>query len=143
MILPFVIDVDELISGKQRSGVYAGAMTLLRKLVQGALALPAIGFMLQGIGFVPNAQQSPDTLARFFAFFIGVPGTLILLGILAATRFRITPKTHAVLEAELVRLRAGGDPALVAPETRRVCELLSGRPYDSCGLAKPVASHRA
>lgn len=137
MILPFVIDVDELITGRQRSGVYAGAMTLLRKLVQGALALPAIGFMLQGIGFVPNAAQSPETLRRFFAFFIGAPAALIVLGIAAATRFRITPKTHAVLEAELVRLRAGGDPAAVDPATRATCELLSGVPYGRCALARP------
>lgn len=134
MILPFVIDVDELITGRQRSGVYAGAMTLLRKLVQGALALPAIGFMLQGIGFTPGVAQAPETLERFRAFFIGVPATLIVLGLAVSTRFRITPKTHAVLEAELVRLREGGDPRAVEPETRRVCELLSGVAYEKCRL---------
>jgi oligogalacturonide transporter len=137
MILPFVIDVDELITGRQRSGVYAGAMTLMRKLVQGAIALPTIGFMLQGIGFIPNAAQSPATLAKFFTFFIGVPAVLIVLGILSATRFKIDPRTHAVLEAELIRLRAGGNPGAVMPETKRVCELLSGRTYESCLLAKP------
>jgi len=134
MILPFVIDVDELITGRQRSGVYAGAMTLMRKLVQGALALPAIGFMLQGIGFIPNSAQSSETLTKFFAFFIGVPAVLILLGILSATRFRINPKTHAILEAELIRLRAGGDPKAVTPETKKVCELLSGQDYGTCLL---------
>jgi oligogalacturonide transporter len=135
MILPFVIDVDELITGRQRSGVYAGAMTLMRKLVQGAIALPMIGFMLQGIGFIPNSAQSPETLSKFFMFFIGVPAALILLGILSATRFRINPKTHAVLEAELVRLRSGGDPRAVMPDTKRVCELLSGQDYEDCMLA--------
>jgi oligogalacturonide transporter len=135
MILPFVIDVDELITGRQRSGVYAGAMTLMRKLVQGAIALPTIGFMLQGIGFIPNVAQSPETLAKFFTFFIGVPAGLIVLGILAASRFKIDPRTHAILEAELIRLRGGGNPAAVMPETKRVCELLSGRYYEQCMLA--------
>jgi oligogalacturonide transporter len=134
MILPFVIDVDELITGRQRSGVYAGAMTLMRKLVQGAIALPAIGFMLQGIGFIPNSAQSSDTLTKFFTFFIGVPAVLILLGIWSATRFRINPRTHATLEAELIRLRAGGDPKEVLPETKRICELLTGRDYETCLL---------
>jgi oligogalacturonide transporter len=131
-ILPFVIDVDELITGEQRSGVYAGAMTLLRKLVQGLFALPAIGFMLQGIGFVPGAAQSPETLSKFFAFFIGVPGVLILLGIVAATRFRITPRTAAVLRTELQRLRAGGRKEDASPETIATCELLTGRKWSEC-----------
>ena len=134
VILPFVIDVDELMTGEQRSGVYAGAMTLLRKLVQGLLAMPAIGLMLQGIGFVPNAVQSHETLSRFVVFFIGAPGLLIVCGILAATRFRITPKTHAILKAELGRLRAGGARAAVDDESRRVCELLSGVAYTDCRL---------
>ncbi len=133
-ILPSVIDVDELITGKQRAGVYAGAMTLLRKLVQGLLALPAIGFMLGGIGFVPNAVQSAEVLSRFKIFFIAVPVGLILLGILAATRFRVTPANHVVLKAELERLRAGGSRSGATPETRRVCELLTGVPHDLCRL---------
>ncbi|HEY9055451.1 MAG TPA: MFS transporter [Rectinemataceae bacterium] len=131
-ILPFVIDVDELITGEQRSGVYAGAMTLLRKIVQGLLALPAIGFMLQGIGFKPGEAQPPETLAKFFAFFIGVPVALIVFGIASATRYRITPKTHALLKAELARLRAGGAKEAVAAETRATCELLSGQPWEKC-----------
>ena len=135
MILPYVIDVDELMTGRQRSGVYAGAMTLLRKIVQGLIALPAIGFMLEAIGFVSNQAQAPATLSKFFAFFITVPAALLLLGIAASLWFRVTPRTHAVLEAELVRLRAGGSPAEVTPETKAVCELLSGHPYESCALA--------
>jgi oligogalacturonide transporter len=126
-ILPFVIDVDELITGEQRSGIYAGAMTLLRKLVQGLFALPAIGFMLQGIGFVPNAVQAPETLQRFFAFFIGTPALLLIAGIIVATRFRITPKSHGVLKAELARLRAGGRKEDATPETEAVCTLLTGQ----------------
>ncbi len=131
-ILPFVIDVDELITGEQRSGVYAGAMTLMRKLVQGLFALPAIGFMLQGIGFAAGKTQSPEVLARFFTFFIGVPGVLIVLGIISATRFRITPKSHAVLRVELERLRAGGALTDADPATVKLCESMSGQPFASC-----------
>lgn len=131
-MLPFVIDVDELITGEQRSGVYAGAMTLMRKLVQGLFALPAIGFMLQGIGFASGKTQSPEVLAKFFAFFIGVPGALIVLGIIFATRFRITPESHAVLRLELARLRAGGALADAAPATVKLCESMSGQPFAGC-----------
>lgn len=131
-MLPFIIDVDELITGEQRSGVYAGAMTLMRKLVQGLLAMPAIGFMLQGIGFVSGAVQDPAILSKFFLFFIGVPGTLLVFGILASTRFRITPASHAVLRAELERLRAGGAMEAASPETIALCETLTGHAWASC-----------
>ncbi len=131
-ILPFIIDVDELITGEQRSGVYAGAMTLTRKLVQGLFALPAIGFMLQGIGFTAGTAQRPETLAKFFAFFIGVPGMLIVFGIVASTRFRITPRSHAVLRKELERLRAGGAPADATRETVALCESISGQAWVNC-----------
>jgi len=51
-LLPFVVDVDELITGQKRAGTYAGAMTLIRKLVQGALVLPLLGVVLAAIGYL-------------------------------------------------------------------------------------------
>jgi oligogalacturonide transporter len=88
--------------------------------------------MLQGIGFSPNLAQPPATLARFFAFFIGAPAVLIILGLAASTRFRITPATHAILKAELARLRSGGERSAASSETVRVCELLSGQAHAEC-----------
>lgn len=66
-LLPFVADVDELITGDKRAGTYAGAMTLIRKLVQGAAVLPLLGLTLSLIGYlgpVP-AQFSQDELHGF------------------------------------------------------------------------------
>lgn len=128
-ILPNVIDVDELLTGRQRSGVYSGSMTLTRKLIQGALVMPTLGFFLQIIGFVPNAVQTPLVLSRFFVFFLGGPILLIIAGIIAATRFELSPRNSEIVAAELARLRAGGSPDDVAPEVRLVCERVSGAPY--------------
>ena len=70
-ILPFVTDVDELMTGEKRAGIYAGAMTLIRKLIQGALVLPVLGVLLSTIGYlgpVPAAftsdQLVDDVLPR-------------------------------------------------------------------------------
>jgi oligogalacturonide transporter len=66
-LLPFVADVDELITGRQRAGTYAGAMTLIRKLVQGAFVLPLLGLTLSLIGYlgpVPS-RFSVDELQDF------------------------------------------------------------------------------
>ena len=66
-LLPFVADVDELITGDKRAGTYAGAMTLIRKLVQGAAVLPLLGLTLSLIGYlgpVPS-RFSQDELSGF------------------------------------------------------------------------------
>lgn len=134
-ILPSVIDVDEMITGEVRSGMYAGAMTLIRKFVQGLLATPAIGLALHLIGYVESTgdavvTQSPETIAGLRFVFFAMPLVFVVLGFLVSLRFHITPRTHGILSAELERLRAGGDKNDVAPETREVLETLTGRDHD-------------
>jgi len=128
-LLPAVVDVDELIFARQRAGLYAGAMTLLRKLVQ-AVVLFGVGLSLQLIGYVPNAPQSAETLAGMRLIFALGPSACILLGILFALRLRITPESHRVLTGELERLKSGGEKSAVDPATRAVCETLTGLPYE-------------
>jgi len=129
-ILPNVIDVDELMTGSQRSGVYSGAMTLTRKLIQGALVMPLIGLFLQMVGFVSNSVQSEQVLARFFIFFVGGPSLFIIAGIIIASWFRLSPKNSDILAQELERLRNGGKKEDVTPSVKDVCETLSGIPYE-------------
>ena len=130
-ILPNVIDVDELMTGSQRSGVYSGAMTLTRKLIQGALVMPLIGLFLQMVGFVSNSVQSEQVLTRFFIFFIGGPSIFILAGIVIASWFKLSPKNSDILAQELERLRNGGKIEDVDPSVQKVCETLTGIPYSS------------
>lgn len=131
-ILPNVIDVDELMTGRQRSGVYSGSMTLTRKLVQGAIVMPLIGFFLQLVGFQSNQAQTQEVLGKFLVFFLGGPTLLIAAGIVAARRFHLSPRNSEILVEELARLRAGGSSSDVSPEVRTVCEKLSGKSYDEC-----------
>ena len=55
---------------------------------------------------------------------------MLIAGIACALRFKVTPKTHAIILAEIERLDAGGKKDEVTPETKRVCELLTGMPYE-------------
>ena len=125
-ILPSVIDVDEYIYGVRRAGVYSGAMTLIRKAVQGLLALPLIGVVLEVIGFAPGADVPQAALTGLRIFFVIGPSVLILFGILVGLRFPITPQRHSILRDELERRRQGGSPEDMTPETQQVCRLLSG-----------------
>ncbi len=139
-VLPFVTDVDELITTRKRAGTYAGAMTLIRKLIQGAFVLPLLGVLLKTIGYiVPTAEQvaaktpvsqEQSTLLFIKALFIICPIVLILLGIFFASRFSISPETHEILMKEIARMKSGGRREDVDTHTRRVCEELTGRPYE-------------
>ncbi len=141
-ILPSVTDVDEMITGKKRAGSYAGAMTFIRKIVN-ALTIFFIGIMLDIIGYQKpvieiidgisrsiNQPQAETTLFWLRILFFSLPLLLIVLGIIIARKFNITPETHAVLIAEIERLKSGGKKSEVDSRTRAVCEELTGQSYE-------------
>ncbi len=132
-ILPFVVDVDELITGKNRAGTYSGGLTFIRKFMQGVVAL-ILGVLLQFIGYVskvtPEILQTPETIFKFKIMFVSLPVIFTLAGLFFALRFKITPTRHRVMMAEIERLRGGGSKADVSPDTRRVCERLTGLSYE-------------
>ncbi|MCF7915799.1 MAG: glycoside-pentoside-hexuronide (GPH):cation symporter [Spirochaetaceae bacterium] len=137
-ILPEVTDVDELITTKKRAGTYSGSMTLLRKLVQGLVAVPMVGIVLSLINFVPNQVQSPETLLQMKLFFVIGPAVFILLGIVTAFAFKITPYSHELLRKELKRLREGGAKDDADPETLKTAHMLTGMDYQELYRDKTV-----
>lgn len=50
-LLPFVTDVDKLVSGRDRAGTYSAAMTLARKIFLGLVIMTSLGALLSGIGY--------------------------------------------------------------------------------------------
>ena len=126
--------MDELITSKQRAGVYAGAMTLLRKLVQ-AFVLFMVGVMLDQIGYVPNQTQTPDTVEGLRLLFHLGPTIFLVMGICFAFFFRITPRTHRILTQEIKRFQSGTDAEQSPLENQKVCEQLTGLPFHK--LFKP------
>ena len=129
-ILPSVTDVGELITGKQQAGVYAGAMTFIRKLVQ-AIVLAIFGAVLQAIGYKANTVQSPETLEYLRLLFALGPSTLMLIGIVISLQFKITPITHPILIQEINRLKSGGSKASVDQKVKEICEALTGYKYEN------------
>ena len=75
-------------------------------------------------------MQAPATVKALRLLFVLSPALLIALGIAASARFPINPASHAVMSAELSRLKAGGSRAEASGEARSVCERLTGLPYD-------------
>ena len=134
-LLPFDADVDELITTEKRAGTYAGAMTLIRKLIQGALVLPLLGLLLTLIGYktaVGNEAvvQSAETLLRLRIIFVGTPIILAVCGIIVSFRFPVTPQTHKILMTEIDRLKQGGTKEAADENVKKVCEKLTGLDYE-------------
>jgi oligogalacturonide transporter len=133
-VLPSVTDVGELIDGKRRAGLYAGAMTLARKLTQGAIAVPLVGVALSLLGFGEGSSAgsaNTDGL-RILLVFGTVP--ILILGIFFAGRFPVTPYSHGILRGELDRRRSKKQ---MTPESedvvKSVCEDLSGLEWETLG----------
>ncbi len=129
VMLPSVTDVDELITGEKRAGIYSGMMTLIRKIVSAAVIF-VIGVLLDLIGFSSTiGVQAPETVNYLRIIFVLGPFIAALCGMMFSFQFKITPHTHKILRDEIQRLETGGRKEDCTPEARRVCETLSGLDY--------------
>ncbi len=143
-ILPFVTDVDEMITRRKRAGTYSGAMTLVRKLIQGALVFPLLGVLLTAIGYrTPN--QPHILVGRLNAQILqsarAMEGTIPHAEAVeksrkiaaAAARMRgVAPQVAAVE----VRAAAGSEGAAIE---RRAREFLAGYgPRDAAAFSSEV-----
>lgn len=131
----YMADVDEIVTGQRREGIFAGVMTFARKAAQAAAVIGA-GLVLQWGGFVPSAsaQSAGATMTIITVLSLGT-SVLLLLGLLASRGFILNERTHGVLLTEIRRFRAGGHPQgrdlQGAPAAHRaVLEALTGMPYE-------------
>ncbi|QBM76698.1 MFS transporter [Sphingomonas sp. AAP5] len=134
----YMADVDEIVTGRRREGAFAGVMTFVRKMSQAA-AIILVGQVMQASGFVSGAKtQSAGALVGI----VGVMGAgtiaMLLFGMFVSTRFRLDPRTHAILLEEIEHLRSGARTPS-DPEHAAVVEDLSGWSYDRLWGNNPVA----
>ncbi|WP_416353702.1 MFS transporter [Agrilactobacillus fermenti] len=133
-VFPFIPDVDTLVTGKNRAGLFASVMVFINQISQG-LASVVAGYLLDFGGFresTNGAVTQPASAIHMITFVVsGGVGIMILLALFFASRFKLSKKTFNVLAAELKRLQDGGSTADVDPHTKKVCEDLTGVPYDS------------
>ncbi len=125
-IFPDIPDVDELVSGRRREGIFAGVQTFLRKLT-GAFAIFLVGQAIDLAGYRPptetveaglatvvELEQTSQFLLVLRGVFALVPLLFITITVLIAIRFPLTPQIHARLKAYLAarRAAAGGDSSI-------------------------------
>lgn len=103
-MFPDVLDVDELVSGKRRQGIYSGVMTFLRK-VSSALALAVVGLMIDLSGYIqdlPETAAQPDSFVNMVRFLVAFfPILLLLVGLYFSRRYGLTPELQAEIRTIL------------------------------------------
>jgi len=127
----YLPDIDEAVTGQRREGIFAGVMTLVRKVAQ-SLAIIATGWIIDLGGYVSPKdhpgqmiEQTPEAVRTIAALMILGPIGVMALCMIAAWRFHLTADTHAVLVHEVERLRKGETNA-ETDANRKVVEDLTG-----------------
>ncbi|WP_461204790.1 MFS transporter [Clostridium sp. DL1XJH146] len=128
-MLPFVTDADEIISTERREGIYAGLMTFVRKISQAA-AIFLVGVCLDLLQYDSNLEvQSQFTISGIRVMLMTIPIIIVLIGFFISFKYKISPKNHEILLAEIERLKQGGKKSEVDKKVKDVCEEITGIEY--------------
>ncbi len=107
-----VVEEDELKSGKRREGLYSGYLVFFRKLAT-AIAIFAVTGILTITGFVESTTGSvryveqPDSALQALRLLVGVvPAVMLVVAIVAATRYPLDRETHMAIRRQLEIRRA-------------------------------------
>ena len=103
-IIPDVIEVDELETGRRQEGTYYGFLVFLQK-TGAAFTLAMVQWIFANTGFLPNEAQNPATLSAIRWLIGGLPTLLLIGSLLLAWRYPISRKRHAELRKALVQKR--------------------------------------
>jgi glycoside/pentoside/hexuronide:cation symporter, GPH family len=113
-MLPDVIELDELETGRRREGTFYGFFVLLQKAGL-AIGLFLVGQVLALAGYITPPPGTttpivqPDSALLAIRWMIGpVPAVVLAAGILLVYRFPITKVGHEKTLAELARRKAQG-----------------------------------
>ena len=105
-MIPDVIDLDELNTGKRREGIFYGFMVLLQKFGL-ALGIFLVGIALDASGFVRTvAGEIPPTQPESALFAIRLvvaplPAIILIVGIILAYFYPITREYHTQIRLKL------------------------------------------
>jgi len=113
-VLPYMIgwamitdvsEVDELLTGQRREGLYFGIMAFIQKLAT-ALVLQVIGVTLAWVGYVPEVAQTTKTLWAIKILMYEASALFFFLAIVVAFLMPMTKKKHKTL-IEILKLKKG------------------------------------
>jgi oligogalacturonide transporter len=127
--LPDIADVDELITGHRREGLYSGVSTFLRKL-SGGVVVGALGIALDVIGYSKEAV-SAGKIANITDWgirilFCGIPIAFLISSLLFLRKYKLGSQEFTIMSTILNRFREGERNIAIEGEELRVCQQLTG-----------------
>lgn len=141
-MVPEVIDVELACTGRSEEGIYTGIMTFLRKATT-SIALFGIATALEVFGYVApeqlqGAPQSDEARMSIRVFTTLVPLLLIIASMVAASRYPISRRVHALIRKAIDKREEGGmgDETLDAGEAEALKDALK-RAYGESPSSKP------
>ena len=136
--LNYVPDIDELITLRRREGIYSSANHFVIQIAS-ALASSIWAAVIGASGFISTSGSQaagvvqpisvPISICAYML--IGCAGFFILACVLGA-KLHLDKKQCDVITDEVKRVREGGLMEDVKPDVRKLCEQLSGIPYEKC-----------
>ena len=131
--LPDIADVDELITGRRREGLYSGVSTFLRKL-SGGLVVGGLGIALDLIGYseetVSTGMVSSTTDRGIRILFCAVPIVFLVFALLFLRKYKLGRKEFTMMSNILSRFRNGEKDISLEGEELNVCRQLTGLKED-------------
>lgn len=127
--LPDIADVDELITGRRREGLYSGVSTFLRKL-SGGVVVGVLGIALDVIGYskeavsAGNISQTTDWGIRIL--FCAIPIIFLASAILFLRNYKLGRHEFTIMSNVLNRYRNDEKNISLEGEELRVCRQLTG-----------------
>jgi len=107
-ILADIIDYDELKSGERREGIYFGIWTFMQKVTVAAASAVMLQ-VLASVGYVPDQEQSAQTILGMRVLMAWVPAAMYLIAALILLRFPFTREVHHEIQQALRQKRAAAN----------------------------------
>lgn len=129
-IYNYIADVDEVVTGQRREGIFAGVMIFTRKTTM-AVAVMVVGLLLDASGFHQGAKtQTPQAINMIVGLMTVGPLLLLAFGAFVSFRFKLNKHTHATLMATIARFKSG-EKSPASEKDKAIVEDLSGFSYES------------
>jgi GPH family glycoside/pentoside/hexuronide:cation symporter len=118
-IFPDIPDVDELDSGQRREAIFSAMVTFSRKL-SSAVAIFLVSQVIGMAGYISPIQETIDGVTKMIEqtqtgsfllalrlIFAFIPPFLLVVALIFAARYPLTPQRHEQLKRALARRRSG------------------------------------
>jgi oligogalacturonide transporter len=136
-IFPDIPDVDELVTGERREGIYSALVTLIRKM-SSAVAIFFVGLSIDRAGYVAPVEevvngattlveqpQSEAFITVLRVIFAVLPIVLLIISIYFARKYPLSPQVHERLNEVLnVQRGHGQETAEIEQEAEALQKLL-------------------